>query len=44
MGEGQGSRLEQSGGHTHTANSVYKETSVPLLQCIVANYILARLK
>lgn len=26
-----------------TANSVYKETSVPLLRCIVANYILARL-
>lgn len=26
-----------------TANSVYKETSVPLLRCIVANYILAHL-
>lgn len=49
-GQGEGSRAESPGavGRSHTlrcsaANSVYKETSVPLLQCIVANYILARL-
>lgn len=45
--EGLGGIARSSRQVTHTecatANSVYKETSVPLLRCIVANYILAHL-